>query len=527
MKLSTAEIYRQKESSSLVQTAKFIFSKLLANCEVFELGVLLKGIKTGKTPSKNEKKYYDDEFIDWFKPNEIGNRKYLEKAENKLSKFAYDSGQVTVYKKNSILINAIGDVGRIAILNHEASSNQQITGIELNEDKILIEYCYYYLLANRYHFYKDLFQTTLPIVNQKKIRKIPVPVPELNEQKRIVAFLNKLEKINSIEELKKIKGFDDFIEIANKFYVLKKKNSEISTELTHQLDLVKQLRQAFLREAMQGKLVEQNQADEPATELLAKIKAEKEQLIKEKKIKKHKALPPISEDEIPFEIPESWVWCRLGEIVLDQVYGTSSKADLSGDIPVLRMGNISTGGKILYSNLKYVSKSIKDLPKLYLKNDDLVFNRTNSYELVGKCGVFNNVEPYTLASYLIRVRFGKNTSSQFISNYINSSLCRETQIEPQIIQQNGQANFNGTKLASIIIPLPPLSEQKRIVAKLDELMAYCDSLEESIKNSQAQNEMLLGQVLREALEPEEKRERYEKLDMVAEDKVGYKKGGDI
>src|SRR5690606_32990229 len=71
---------------------------------------------------------------------------------------------------------------------------------------------------------------------------------------------------------------------------------------------------AFLREAMQGELVEQNQADEPASELLAQIKAEKEQLIKDKKIKKQKPLPTISEDEIPFEIPDNWVWCRLGEI---------------------------------------------------------------------------------------------------------------------------------------------------------------------------------------------------------------------
>ncbi len=280
----------------------------------------------------------------------------------------------------------------------------------------------------------------------------------------------------------------------------KKSNETLSTQLTHQLDLVKQLRQAFLREAMQGKLVPQDPTDEPASVLLEKIKAEKARLIQEKKIKKDKPLPPIKEEEIPFDIPENWVWCRLGEIVYDQSYGTSSKADLSGDVPVLRMGNITTDGKILYSNLKYVSQKIKDLPNLYLENGDLVFNRTNSYELVGKCGVFYNDESYTLASYLIRIRLGKFSIPNFFSNYINSSLCRETQIEPSIIQQNGQANFNGTKLSNIITPLPPLSEQKRIVAKLDELMQYCDDLVASIQASQQQNERLLQQVLREALE---------------------------
>lgn len=283
----------------------------------------------------------------------------------------------------------------------------------------------------------------------------------------------------------------------------KEKFNELSAELAHQLTLLKKLRQQLLQDAVQGKLVEQNPNDEPASELLKKIKAEKAKLIAEKKLKKEKELPPIKPEEIPFEIPENWVWCRLGEITLDVSYGTSEKADIVGEIPVLRMGNITSEGKLLYSNLKYVSSQIADLPKLYLQNGDLVFNRTNSYELVGKSAVFENSEPYTLASYLIRVRFPMLIQPKFIASYINSKICRETQLEPQIIQQNGQANFNGTKLSNILIPLPPLSEQTRIVQKLDELMQYCNELEASIKQSEAQNEKLLQQVLREALKVSE------------------------
>ena len=296
---------------------------------------------------------------------------------------------------------------------------------------------------------------------------------------------------------------DKQVETKNQFVKMQSSKIDLNSELTHQLELIKQLRQAFLREAMQGKLVGSAPLEvgsETGHDLLAKIKAEKAKLIAEKKLKKEKELPPIAEDEIPFEIPEHWAWCRLGNLALDVSYGTSQKADDSSEIPVLRMGNITTDGKILYSNLKYVSPIIKDLPKLYLKNDDLVFNRTNSYELVGKCGVFKNDSPYTLASYLIRIRFFENINSDFISNYINSSLCRKTKIEPQIIQQNGQANFNGTKLSSIIVPLPPLHEQEQIVAKLDKLMAFCDGIEQSINESQGCNELLLQQVLREALQ---------------------------
>jgi type I restriction enzyme S subunit len=328
---------------------------------------------------------------------------------------------------------------------------------------------------------------------------------DLNREKELVSRMKGMANVTlPMKEIANIEipipPIEDQVSFVQKYNLLEEHSKELNTEIKGQIELVKQLRQAFLREAMQGNLIPQDPNDEPASVLLEKIKAVKEQLIKEKKIKKDKPLPPISENEIPFEIPENWEWCRLGEMVFDQLYGTSSKADLTGDIPVLRMGNITTDGKVLYSNLKYVSKKIKDLPNLYLKNGDLVFNRTNSFELVGKCGVFYNEEPFTLASYLIRIRLSEYSIPEFFSNYINSSLCRETQIEPKIIQQNGQANFNGTKLSNIISPLPPLSEQQQIVTKLNDLMKMCNDLEASIKESQQQNEVLLQQVLREALE---------------------------
>jgi type I restriction enzyme S subunit len=190
----------------------------------------------------------------------------------------------------------------------------------------------------------------------------------------------------------------------------------------------------------------------------------------------------------------------LGEIANNIEYGTSEKADLnSSNIPVLRMNNIQDG-KLDYENLKYVSPTIDDLPKLYLKKNDLLFNRTNSWELVGKAGVYHGTDDtMTFASYLIRVQFQKGIFADFVNAYINSSLCRITQLEPEIIQQNGQANFNGTKLRNIICPLPPSSEQSRIIKRFDELMNICDGLQQSIQASREQNELLLQQVLKEAL----------------------------
>ena len=279
--------------------------------------------------------------------------------------------------------------------------------------------------------------------------------------------------------------------------------SKILKEISHQETLLIKLKQAILQEAIQGRLTadwrKENPDIEPASQLLERIQKEKQRLIVEKKIRKEKPQPPITSEEIPFEIPETWQWCRLGEVVYDTSYGTSQKAYSEPiGVPVLRMGNISSDGAILYSDLKYVNPYIKDLPKLYLEDGDILFNRTNSYELVGKSGVHRNSNAFTYASYLIRLRMLCALYPEYVSGYINSITCRKKFIEPNLIQQNGQANFNGTKLKKVLIPLPPFPEQAAIVERTESLMDSCRQLETEIKHSRTHAENLLQTVLKEA-----------------------------
>jgi len=340
---------------------------------------------------------------------------------------------------------------------------------------------------------------------------------EVNEEKLRPQFLEVVSQLKILQDQIKAVGSTNYaairpynvldweiplppiekqIEIENLYLVAKEKVDNLNLEYSHQLSLLDSLNQAILQEAVQGKLVQQDKNDEPASELLKRIKAEKA-----KSGKKEKPLPPIKPEEIPFEIPESWVWCRLGEIADNVEYGTSQKAEMSSDhIPVLRMNNIQSG-KLDYSNLKYVSGTIDDLPRLYLKDGDLLFNRTNSYELVGKTAVYRGSnETMTFASYIIRVQFDAKIISEFISNYINSPICRETQLEPEIIQQNGQANFNGTKLKNVLIPLPPLSEQKRIVAEIEKQLGKTGTIKKHIIANQQATEQLLKALLHQAFE---------------------------
>lgn len=263
--------------------------------------------------------------------------------------------------------------------------------------------------------------------------------------------------------------------------------------LTDAPQSIARLRELILQLAVQGRLVEQDERDEPAALLLERIAAERKRLIREKKLKEAKPLPPVSPDETPFPLPSGWIWARLGELTQSSEYGTSQKAsEINEGVPVLRMNNI-VSGSITFNNLKYLPATIDDLPRLYLSHNDLLFNRTNSYELVGKTGIFKGEDgKVTFASYLIRLTlFLNHVDADFINLVMNSSYYRQTQIEPEITQQTNQANFNGTKLANTFLPLPPLKEQKRIVAKVDELMRLCDELEHTLTLREASREKLL------------------------------------
>ncbi|NTW99399.1 MAG: restriction endonuclease, partial [Geobacteraceae bacterium] len=130
--------------------------------------------------------------------------------------------------------------------------------------------------------------------------------------------------------------------------------------------------------------------DNHASKLLEKIKAEKEQLIKEGEIKKDKPLAPIEDAEKPFDLPEGWVWCRLGLIAQCFDYGSSTKSQKNGIIPVLRMGNLQNGG-IDWEDLVYTDNET-EIEKYLLEPDDLLFNRTNSRELVGKTALYESKE---------------------------------------------------------------------------------------------------------------------------------------
>ncbi len=295
------------------------------------------------------------------------------------------------------------------------------------------------------------------------------------------------------------------IEIKNQFVNSEEVKEELSTELTHQEDLLKQLRQSFLREAMQGKLVKQDKKDGNAKELLQKIKAEKEKLIEEKKLKKGKELP-INEEEIPFEIPENWIWCRLGEILTEIKYGTSQSCDYDStkNSRVLRIPNVS-GGILDGEDLKYTNLSLKEKSELSLEENDILIIRSNgSRDLVGKTVlVSSEFVGFTYAGYLVRFRFNKDLSNpKYLWLATTSPFFREL-IETPLRTTVGINNINTEEMFNLLIPLPPLAEQKRIVKKLEEVMNLCEELKTTITDNQNYSNQLLQVALKDALQMKE------------------------
>ncbi len=172
-------------------------------------------------------------------------------------------------------------------------------------------------------------------------------------------------------------------------------------------------------------------------------------------------------------LEESFQWLGVQKKIMKDMlvtceYGSSKKSTEDDSwVPVLRMWNIQNGW-VIYDNLKYTSKESDDLPKLYLKKFDLLFNRTNSWELVGKTGIFLwENDTVSFAWYLIRLRFLPDILPQYANYYFNSEYFRKSQIEPQIDQQCGQANFSGWKLKETKFLYYPLTRQHEIVAHLD------------------------------------------------------------
>ncbi|HDX2353135.1 TPA: restriction endonuclease subunit S, partial [Escherichia coli] len=344
---------------------------------------------SGGTPSRSKPEYYEGGDIPWIKSGDLKDSKIYE-ANEYITAAGLENSSAKIVEKDSILIAMYGaTVGRLAILGINAATNQAICNIRPDTTIADMKYLYYFLKSKFSYFVENAVGGAQPNISQGLIKSLEVPLPSLDEQKRIADILDKAAGVCQKRE-QAIKLADDF------------------------------LRAKFLE--MFGT---------PANNI--------------------------------HRFPKG----TIRDLVDSVNYGTSAKASIdSGEYPILRMGNITYQGRWDFTDLKYLDLSVKEKDKYLVKEGDLLFNRTNSKELVGKTAVYEEDRPMAFAGYLIRVRPNSIGNNYYISGYLNS-------IHGKITLMNmcksivGMANINAQELQNIEILIPPkhLQDEYEIIYK--------------------------------------------------------------
>ena len=350
-----------------------------------------------------------------------------------------------IARKGDLLLTCKGTVGKTIILvETEVHIARQIMALSA----VMIDTVYLkYFIEGQVETLKSKAKSMIPGIERDNVLKLLMPLPPLAEQKRIVA---------KIEEL--LPYLDRYEKAWNR---LEDFGSRFPADM----------QKSILQMAIQGKLVEQRPEEGTGEELYQQIQAEKKRLIAEGKIKREKPLPEITEDEIPFEIPEGWKWCRLPSVA-DMCLGKMLDKQKNQGIlaPYLRNVNVRWGDFELDDLLEMRFEDVLDDRFLIQKNDLVMCEGGEP----GRCAVWKDETPIHFQKALHRIRFAKFLSPNYF--YYVFSLYANNGIFNKLFTGTTIKHLTGQSLDRIIVPLPPIAEQKRIVERLEETLAVCARL---------------------------------------------------
>jgi len=350
--------------------------------------------------------------------------------------------------QGDILITCKGTVGELAILNEEkahiARQVMAIRGVGQIENAYIIVFLLWYVSE-----LKLMAKSMIPGISREMVLNSIMPLPPLNEQKRIVTRLDEL--LSKIEELK----IDERkLAILNRAFPKKMKDS-------------------ILQFAIQGKLTKQLSEDGNAQDFLKELQKEKVRLIKEGKIKTKKTLPEITEEEIPFDIPENWSWTRLGDLVNYQMGKTPPRQESSywgNDIPWISIADMIENGEVLYTKERI---SVNALGKIFKNRISPKGTLIMSFKLtLGRVSILGIDATHNEAIISIFPYIQNNILQQYLFKIL-PTITKWGNSKDAI---KGQT-LNSDSISNLVIPLPPIAEQERIVKYLDEIIPLCNYLE--------------------------------------------------
>jgi len=454
--------------------------KLMGRCENFPDGWTLARLSDlggwcgGGTPSKSRSEYWTKGTIPWVSPKDMKVPR-IHSTGDRITMSALEDSACAVLKSGAVLV-----VTRSGILQHTLPVAVTEVPVAINQDiKALLplkgvspDYIAYAFRRFANEILRDCSKdgVTVQSVEFPRLLEFTIPIAPTNEQLRVVevtdALLSKLDA--AVAALERVR------------------------------ENLKRYRASVLKAAVEGRLVpaeadlarKEGRDFEPASMLLERILAERRRRWEESELARMKAAgKPLKDDHwkskykepvapdtstLP-QLPAGWCWATIDQLSSEVRYGTSEKANENPTgVPVIRMGNIRDGG-LDVTTLKYLPKNHHEFPDLLLADGDLLFNRTNSAELVGKTAIFrSHGVPFSFASYLIRVRLISDCSPDYVSSFLNSFHGRRW-IGSVVSQMVGQANVNGSKLKNCPIPVPPQAEQRQIVSEVERLSTVIQS----------------------------------------------------
>ena len=421
-------------------------------------------ITSGGTPKSSEPLYYGGEII-WITPADMGkqqNHKFFKTSSKLITELGLQKSSAKLIPKNSIVYSSRAPIGYINIVREDFTTNQgckSVTPLIIN-----INFLYWILQCRTKDIILRSSGTTFKEISAMEFGSTIVPLPPLSEQQRIVeAIESALEKV------------DEYAESYNRLEQLDKEFPD-------------KLKKSILQYAMQGKLVEQDPNDEPVEVLLEKIRAEKQKLFEEGKIKKKDLeISIVSQgddnsyyEEVPYKIPESWEWVRLNDITSYLQRGKSPKYSNIPIYPVIAQKCNQWSGFSIDLARFIDPETVHSYQKERLLRDgDLMWNSTGLGTLGRLAIYYENKNPYGWAvadSHVTVIRvLTEFINYHFIYNFLSSPIVQSV-IEEKASGSTKQKELLTKTIKEYLIPLPPLPEQSRIVDKIEESFAIIDAL---------------------------------------------------
>lgn len=465
----------------------------------------------GATPDRKQPEYYGGS-IKWLKSGEL-NDGYVNESEEQVTEQALKDCSLRLNQPGDVLIAMYGaTIGKLAILKTEATTNQAVCACTCFSG-MYNRYLFYLLKGYKQRFLSQGAGGAQPNISREKIIHTVVPLPPLAEQRRIVAKVDQLmalcDELETRQQQRRA-ARTHLNDAALDQLLAAREPDEFAAHwqrLRDNFDLlydtpetIGKLRQAILQLAVQGKLVLQDPTDEPALALLDRIRVEKARLISEGKIKSEDALASLLDEKLPFPIPENWVWSRFGEAV-HVIRGASPRP--KGDPRYFSLRKTAyhwikisdirkfSDGVVLSDTEEYLTEEGAK-QSVFLEEGTLIVTNSATIGVPIILGIRGCIhDGYLAFPYLDEDLISKKYLYYFFQQF-------RSKLKSQAFGL-AQVNINISIVRKLPLPLPPLAEQRRIVAKVEQFMALCDELEAQLKDAQARSGALLEAVVRQML----------------------------